>query len=112
MIEVITYAECVIRIHTKEDIEQSIRNELLSLPDCIVTEEVVSISKPSFNTSNGCLETQVLARFVLNIPEEAQEKKNVEEYVEDIVPFLKRYVPKCNDVVHTKIIQMKRVLEP
>lgn len=111
MIEVITYAECVIRVHSKENVEQSIQNELLPLSGEIVTEEIVSISRPTLNTTNAALESHVLARFVLNLLESEENKKNVEEYVDDIIPFLKRHVPKCNDILSTKIIQMKRLLE-
>lgn len=110
LIEVITYAECAIRLPEKEDYESHVTNLLRPLKETIVTEEIVSISKPNFNPKNGTIETDVLARFVLNIPEQ-DKKKNVEDYVDDILPFLKRHVPKCNRITNIKIVQMKRALE-
>lgn len=109
MIEVITYAECLLRVPHEEDYEQYIKNELLHLQNEIVTEQIVSIDKPVRNPANWTLEARVLARFILNIPEQSPDKK-VGDYQEDVVPFLKRHVPKCNHIAGTKIVQMKRAL--
>ncbi|MCM3163625.1 hypothetical protein [Metabacillus litoralis] len=110
MIEVITYAECVLRLNIKENYEQFVTSMLMNLSNEIITEKIVSVSAPQINPKNQALETNVLAKFCLYIPEDHQ-NKNVEEYVNAILPFLKRYLPKCNDITSTKIIQMKRILQ-
>ncbi|AWB43772.1 hypothetical protein DCC85_05740 [Paenibacillus sp. CAA11] len=109
MIEVITYAECLLRVPDEENYEHFIEDELRQLLGEIITEQIVSIDKPVRNPANWSLETRVLAKFILNIPEHEPLKK-VEDYLEDVVPFLKRHVPKCNHIASTKIVQMKRAL--
>ncbi|UPG61989.1 hypothetical protein [Metabacillus endolithicus] len=44
MIEVITYAECVLRLNTKENYEQFVTSMLMNLSNEIITEKIVSIS--------------------------------------------------------------------
>lgn len=110
MIEVITYAECIIRLKSEQNYEQYVNDLLLNLQTDIKVEKIISVSKPEKNYKNGSLETNVFALFVLNIPESNSQKK-VEEYVDHIVPFLKRHVPMCNNIISTKIVQMKRALE-
>lgn len=108
MIEVITHAECVLRLSTNENYEKTVTDELMKLTGDITTDKILTISQPHRNTRNQTVETNVLATFTLYIPEE-DSQKHVEEYVEDIVPFLKRHLPKCNEIATTKIIQMKRI---
>ncbi|UGB31313.1 hypothetical protein [Metabacillus sp. B2-18] len=49
MIEVITYAECVLRLNIKENYEQLVTNMLMNLSNEIITEKIVSISDPQIN---------------------------------------------------------------
>jgi hypothetical protein len=111
VIEVITYAECVMRVDSAANYEREVKEAFASMSSVIVADEIVSISEPVPDAKKRAYETKVLARFVLNIQEHPEHRKNVEEYVSDIVPFLKRFVPRCQSVVSTKIVQMKRMLE-
>jgi|GEM_PF-3286962 len=108
MIEVIVFAETALRVESIENHEPFITDMLQGLMNEIVTEEIISISNPQKNAMNHTIESNVLAKYILNIAEEDQ-SKNVEDYVDDIIPFLKRHLPKCNRVNSTKIIQMKRI---
>ncbi|MEK3734003.1 MULTISPECIES: hypothetical protein [Paenibacillus] len=109
MIEVITYAQCRLRVPAEENYRQYIEDELNRLDGEIVTEQIVSIDKPARNQTTWSLESRVLARFILHMPEQNPAKK-VDEYIEHVVPFLKRHVPKCNHIDSTRIIQLKRAL--
>ncbi|WP_348658329.1 hypothetical protein [Heyndrickxia faecalis] len=110
MIEVITYADITVRLPEKNHYEAFIKELFAKLEPHIKSEQIISISKPSINPDNMAIESSVLAKLMLYIPEKTPRLK-VEEYIDDIVPFLKRHIPKCDKVASTKIVQMKRMIE-
>lgn len=110
MIEVITYADIILRLPNEENYENYVTSHLQNLEPKIKAEEILSISKPYKNEANWTIESNILAKFILNIPEKKQ-GLHVQAYVDHIIPFLKRYIPKCNDVLSTKVVQLKRSLD-
>ncbi|WEG12432.1 hypothetical protein PU629_20410 [Pullulanibacillus sp. KACC 23026] len=110
MIEVITFADIILRLPSEDNYKDYITNHLQSLKPKIRTEEILSISKPHKNEENWAIESNILAQFILNIPER-EPGLRVQAYVDDIIPFLKRHIPKCNEVLSTKVVQLKRSLE-
>ncbi|APB37031.1 hypothetical protein ABET15_14015 [Heyndrickxia faecalis] len=110
MIEVITYADVTLRLPERRDYETFIMNVFKQIEPHIKAEQIISISKPVVNSSNMALESTVMARLMLYIPEETPGLK-VDEYIHQIVPFLKHYIPNCDKVGNTKIVQIKRMIE-
>lgn len=110
MIEVITYADITLRLATEDDYEAYIKDQLNGLDPHINVEQILSMSKPYKNEDNWSIEVNLLAEFILNIPEK-ETNQRVQDYVDEIIPFLKRHIPKCNDILSTKIVQLKRVIQ-
>ncbi|MBP3952543.1 hypothetical protein [Bacillus suaedae] len=110
MIEVITYADITFRVDSTSNYKTTVENLLLATQSDIKALEINNISPPKRNTDNGSHEVVVYGRLLINLPEVSKEKK-VEQYIEDINPFLRRHLKQCNSVNNLKIIQMKRILE-
>lgn len=111
MIEVITYADFVIRIPSLSAYEESVKEVLLSTnQEKINVLEIADIHTPERNLQNGTLECGVYSKLSLCILELASKPK-VDDYLEAVVPFLQRHLKNCNKVNGVKIVQMKRILD-
>jgi len=111
MIEVITHAEFVLRLSTFQEHLKAVKHILAQTDKSkIQLQELVHINEPTINPKNRAIECEVNVTVQLTMPEDSNKQK-VDEYIEEIVPFLQRHLPNCNRINHTKIIQMKRILE-
>lgn len=111
MIEIITYADFTIRIPSSLDYEKKIKEIMLHIDqEKVNVQKISDISLPQKNIHNGTIESNVYCQLLLRIPEYS-DKKKVDEYLEDVTPFLKRHLKNCNKLNGIKIVQMKRVLE-
>ncbi|WP_066174913.1 hypothetical protein [Bacillus marinisedimentorum] len=108
MIEVITHAEFLIKVDTENRYEQIITDQLQGLDGKVIVDKIIMISSPQLTGDSRTLQSDVLATFILTIPE-ADPNKPVEEYTEEIMPFLKRHLPNCMNLISTKIMQIKRI---
>lgn len=111
MIEVITYVDFIVRIPTVNQYERQVEELLESVSkEKIKVENLLSISPPERNLTNRTIETRVYAKISLNLPETIN-NKNVYKYVDNIIPFLRRYLINCNRIIDIKVVQIKRNLQ-
>lgn len=111
MIEVIAYANFILRIPSVEHYKDKVKETLFNTnQNDIIVQEISEISDPQKNIKNGAIESTVYSKLLLNLPE-TDDKKRVDEYTTEIIPFLQRNLPNCNKISGIKIVQMKRILD-